>query len=175
MIIIPFTLILTRLCCSVFFLLGRPLLNLERSLIVSLFILYPAFIGAMFQSTIFAETNFFNNIVVLILLMFVLCSVSNIIEFKLVQLVYILPEKYRRVLVASAAWAGVYAALYIMLTSYLLSLKHKVWWIIDVIIITILDIIMAFICYRAIKNLCSSQETSKAIKLYMQESILSSS
>ena len=122
MILIPFTLILTRLLSSFFF-LYRPLLNLERSLTVALFILYPSFIGAMFVSTIIAESEIILQFLSLIVLMFVHTSVSNIIEFKLVQLVYILPEKYRRVLVAAEAWAGVYAALYIMMTSYLLSLS----------------------------------------------------
>ena len=172
MIIIPFTLILTRLVSSFFF-LWRPRLDLERSLIISLFILYPTFIGAMIVSTIIAESKMIMTFASLIILMFVHTSVSNIIEFKLVQLVYILPEKYRRVLVAAEAWAGVYAALYIMLTSCLLSSSVTILWITDVIIITILDLIMAFICYRAIKNLCSSQETAKAIKLYMHESVLS--
>ena len=174
MILIPFTLILTRLLSSFFF-LYRPLLNLERSLTVALFILYPSFIGAMFVSTIIAESEIILQFLSLIVLMFVHTSVSNIIEFKLVQLVYILPEKYRRVLMAAEAWAGVYAALYIMMTSYLLSLSWIYQWIIDVIIITTLDLIMAFLCYRAIKNLCNSQETAKAIKLYMQESVLSTS
>lgn len=84
-------------------------------------------------------------------------------------MVYILPEKYRRVIVAAEAWAGVYAALYIMLTSYMLSLRFPVWWIIEVVIITILDLIMVFFCYRALKNLCNSEETEKAIKLYKEE------
>ena len=119
----PIIIVITRLVNSILYMWIKPLLNLEGSLKTGLMILYTTFIGAMVITTIIAESTLANSVVYRIFLIFfviVHTSASNFIEFKLVQLVYILPEKFRRVLVAAEAWAGVYAALYITFTSLLL-------------------------------------------------------
>ena len=100
------------------------------------------------------------------------CTVSSFIELKLVQLVYILPDKLRWKLIEAEACAGIYAV--ISSTIFFAATPHNNYEDVGLEILyetfdVCVFLVLAILSFIYARKLAKAPETLAAIKLFQRE------